>query len=157
MVFNIKNKHKKQKRGFACVGLDRPKCASNIGGVLRAAGCYGADLIVVSGNRYNKSKVDTQKAHKHIPMLESADLKSMIPKDCVPVTVDLVDGAENLCDFEHPERAFYIFGSEDGTLDDKILSFCQRKVYVPTSHCMNLAATANVVLYDRMVKRKEYV
>ena len=149
-------KHKKQKRGYSCIALDRPKSASNIGGVLRAAGCYGADLIVVSGQRYNKSKLDTQKAHKHIPLLEVQDIESSVPKDCEVVAVDLVDGATNLCNFVHPERAMYVFGGEDSTLDERVLKFAKYKVFVPTNYCMNLAATANVILYDRMMKRKEF-
>jgi tRNA(Leu) C34 or U34 (ribose-2'-O)-methylase TrmL len=28
-------------------------------------------------------------------------------------------------------------------------------IYIPTRYCMNLAATVNVVLYDRMAKRGE--
>ena len=58
----------------------------------------------------------------------------------------------NLKDFRHPERAFYVFGPEDGSLTEKTLSICQDVVYVPTKASMNLAATVNVVLYDRLSK-----
>jgi tRNA(Leu) C34 or U34 (ribose-2'-O)-methylase TrmL len=53
----------------------------------------------------------------------------------------------------HPERAFYVFGPEDGTLGTRHLSKCVRKIMVPTKFCMNLAATVNVVLYDRLAKQ----
>lgn len=142
------------KRGFACIGLDKPKFSSNIGEVLRASGCYGADMVAVSGFRYQNSRVDTQKAWKHIPFLEVEDLKSALPKGATPVAVDLIDGAKSLVDFTHPESAFYIFGGEDRTLSEEITSWCKYKIFVPTNHCMNLAATVNVVLYDRMAKRK---
>ncbi len=46
-----------------------------------------------------------------------------------------------------------MFGPEDGTLGDDVLSWCRDVIYVPTRYCMNLAATVNVVLYDRMQKR----
>ena len=58
-----------------------------------------------------------------------------------------------LHEFEHPENAFYIFGPEDGTLGKKILSRCPYKTYIPTKGCMNLAASVNVILYDRLAKR----
>lgn len=41
---------------------------------------------------------------------------------------------------------------EDGTLREKILSRCRDRVMIPTNGCMNLAATVNVVLYDRTAK-----
>ena len=49
-------------------------------------------------------------------------------------------------------RTFYVFGAEDATLGARTLSWCRDVIYVPTAGCMNLAATANVVLYDRLVK-----
>lgn len=140
-------------RGFACIGLHEPKNVLNVGSALRAAGCYKADFVAVSGKRYAHSATDTQKTWKHIPLFEVDDLQSVIPKGCIPVAVDLVEGATSLVDFVHPERAFYIFGGEDRTLDESVLKWCKSKVFVPTSFCMNLAACVNVVLYDRLSKQ----
>jgi tRNA(Leu) C34 or U34 (ribose-2'-O)-methylase TrmL len=139
-------------RGFACIGLHQPKDAKNIGSVLRACGCYDADMIVVSGKRYGHACTDTQRAWKHIPFLEVDDLRSVIPKGCVPVAVDLLPNARPLPTYQHPERAFYIFGGEDRTLNEEVISWCRDVVFVPTAHCMNLAAAVNVVLYDRLCK-----
>jgi tRNA(Leu) C34 or U34 (ribose-2'-O)-methylase TrmL len=66
--------------------------------------------------------------------------------------VELVDGARSLPEYTHPDRALYIFGPEDGSLDKEIRDWCEDVVYIPTQGCMNLAATVNVVLYDRMAK-----
>jgi len=143
-------------KGFAVIGLDNPKCAANVGGVMRAAGCYGAASVVVAARkkfRYGRLPTDTQKAYRHIPLLHVADVFDAIPHDTVPVGVDLVDGATPLPEFEHPERAIYIFGAEDATLGRAILDRCKHRVVVPTRFCMNLAATVNVVLYDRIAKR----
>jgi tRNA(Leu) C34 or U34 (ribose-2'-O)-methylase TrmL len=76
----------------------------------------------------------------------------VIPYDCVPVAVDLVDGAHSLPNYRHPERAFYVFGPEDGTLGKAVIDRCRDKIMVPTRFCMNLAATVNVILYDRLAK-----
>ncbi|GAF89366.1 unnamed protein product, partial [marine sediment metagenome] len=32
--------------------------------------------------------------------------------------------------------------------------WCKHTIYIPTAYCMNLSATVNVVLYDRMNKRR---
>lgn len=139
-------------RGFAAIGLNQPKNIINIGGVMRAAGCYQASMVAVSGTRYQKNAADTQSAHRHIPLVTCEDLRLVIPYGAVPVAVDLIEGATSLVDYKHPESAFYIFGAEDQTLGENVLSFCRDVVYVPTAFCMNLAATVNVVLYDRAAK-----
>lgn len=142
-------------RGFSAIGLHAPKTHHNVGSALRAAGCYGAAFVATSGKRYSQALTDPQKIHRHLPLLQAEDLHGAIPYDCVPVAVDLVEGAVPLSTYTHPERAFYVFGPEDGTLGDKVLSWCRDKVYVPTNNCMNLAATVNVILYDRITKRGE--
>ena len=139
-------------RGYAAVGLDNPKFQCNVGSALRAVAVYEAAFLAASGKRFGKSTADTTKAYRHRPYFRVDDILDIIPYDCVPVAVDLVEGAESLVSYQHPERAFYIFGAEDATLGARILCKCRDAVFVPTSHCMNLAATVNVVLYDRMVK-----
>lgn len=138
--------------GYAAIGLDHPKCLANLGGVMRAAKCYGAACVIIGGGRFQRSITDTTKAYRSIPTLALEDVLLGIPFDCVPVAVDLVDGAIPLPEYKHPKRAFYIFGPEDGTLGSRILAKCRDKIMVPTLHCMNLAATANVILYDRVAK-----
>lgn len=142
-------------RGFASIGLHNPKDIANVGGVLRAAHCYGASMVAISGERIKgdaiKHATNTTQAHKHMPTMRG-DLRSLIPYGAVPVAVDLVDDAAALPDFQHPVSAFYIFGPEDGTLGKAVLDWCPYRVMVPTSFCMNLAATVNVVLYDRLAK-----
>lgn len=141
-------------RGFSSIGLMRPKDKHNVGSVLRAATCYGASMIAVEGERTNvKSIQDTCKTYRHIPVVRPDDLLSACPYGAVPVAVDLIDGAVSLVDFDHPQSAFYIFGPEDGTLSKSISARCAHTVYVPTTRCMNLAATVNVVLYDRLQKQ----
>lgn len=145
-------------RGYAAVALWNAKTSHNIGGVFRAAGCYSADLIVVGGvRRVNYLKylsTDTQRAWRHIPVIEADDPFDVMPLGSIPVAVDLVPGAYSLVNFVHPQRAFYIFGPEDGTLRERITSRCKYKVMVPTTMCMNLAATVNVILYDRLAKQQ---
>lgn len=140
-------------RGYACIGLDNPKTPMNVGSVLRAAGVYEAAMVAIAGKRYKKSGTDTMKHYRHLPLLQVDELKSAIPYDCVPVAVDLIEGAIPLYEYKHPERAFYIFGAEDATLGERVLSYCRDVVYVPTNGCMNLAASVNVILYDRLAKQ----
>lgn len=141
-------------RGFAAIGLHMPKTPVNVGSALRAAGCYGAALVATSGQRYTRAPTDTMKAYRHLPLIQCANLRDVLPFDCVPVAVDLIPGARDLRTYTHPERAFYVFGPEDGTLGKPVLEWCRDVIYIPTSACMNLAATVNVVLYDRLTKQE---
>ena len=146
----------KSMRGYSCIGLHNPKNPLNVGSALRASGCYGVSMVAIGGQRpdryMHRMPTDTQKAYRHIPVIRTEDLHSVIPYDCIPIAVDLIDGAKSLIEFQHPERAFYVFGPEDGTLGHQVTRWCKHIIYVPTKYCMNLAATINVVLYDRLIK-----
>ena len=144
-----------QRRGFAAIGLVQPKWEANVGGVLRAAQCYGASLIVIEGKRFDRQAADTTKAWRHTPVLSLDDVMLGCSYSAIPVAVELCDNAEPLPSYIHPERAYYIFGPEDGSVPRRVLDRCAARVQVPTRFCMNLAATVNVVLYDRMAKRVE--
>jgi tRNA(Leu) C34 or U34 (ribose-2'-O)-methylase TrmL len=140
-------------RGFAAVGLYHPKMDSNVGGVLRAAGCFGAALVAIEGTRYHKERTDTAKTYRHIPLLHVSSLRDALPYTCVPIAVEIAPNARPIETFVHPERAFYVFGPEDGSLGHEVLSWCRDVVVIPTTQCLNLAAAVNVVLYDRSAKR----
>ena len=144
--------------GFACIGLEQPKFAANVGSVLRAAHCYGVAQVNISGMRTRDLdfKANTPKAHRHMPTFMVSSAVDYLPVGTDIVAVDLVDDADPLPAFIHPKRAFYVFGPEDGTLGDSILSKAKHRVYIPTRNCMNLAATVNVVLYDRLCKGAEF-
>lgn len=142
------------QRGYAAIGLHRPKDKANVGGAMRAAFCYGAQMLAVAGVRNDalRHASNTPDAWKHMPTFVAEDLRDLIPFDCIPVAVDLVPDAVPLPSYQHPARAYYIFGPEDGTLGHSVLDWCPQRVMVPTRMCMNLAATVNVVLYDRVSK-----
>lgn len=143
------------RTGFACIGLYKPKTPENVGSVLRAAHCYGASHVSIEGGRgkFLNHATNTPAAHRHMPTFLVDDLLDCIPHDTQVVVVDLIEGATPLPNFIHPKRALYLFGPEDGTLGRKHTDRAQHVVYIPTRDCMNLAATVNVVLYDRQMKR----
>lgn len=140
-------------RGYAVIGLTNPKTDHNVGGAVRAAHCFGASLILIKGQRYGQVPADTMKTTRHIPLMHVDDFRKATPHDCIPIGIEIVPGAIDIRAFAHPERALYIFGPEDGTLGKAVLSHVKHIIRIPTAYCMNLAATVNVVLFDRMVKR----
>lgn len=137
------------------IALANPKSPENVGQVMRAAGCFGVAGVFYCGQRYHRARqfiTDTRDMHEQIPLHWCEDLHLMLPADAVPVAVELVEGATTLAAFVHPPRAFYLFGPEDGSLTQTQINQCREVVYIPTQGCLNLSASVNVVLYDRLAK-----
>jgi len=137
------------------IALSDPKSPANVGAVMRAAGCFGADAVFYTGNRYARSAkfhTDTHAASRKIPLTGVADLRDSAPAGMQVVCIELAEGAIPLADFQHPEQAMYIFGPEDGSLSQAVIDRADAVVYIPTIDCLNLAATVNIVLYDRAAK-----
>jgi len=145
------------KKSNVIIGLTNPKSPSNVGSVMRAAGCFQVDSVLYTGERYSlaaKFNTDTKNIARHIPLVGVDNFIENLPENTQIVCVELVEGATSLPEFQHPENAIYIFGPEDGTISNKIIEKAHSVVYVPTIGCMNLAAIVNVVLYDRLSKSK---
>ena len=141
------------------IGLTNPKSATNVGAVMRAAGCFEIDGVFYSGDRYDRSvklNTDTKKIKSVIPLQQVESLISSVSKETKIICIDLVVGATPLPNFQHPENAFYIFGPEDGTIKQAVIDTADEVVYIPTTGCLNLAATVNVLLYDRLLKSKSH-
>jgi tRNA(Leu) C34 or U34 (ribose-2'-O)-methylase TrmL len=138
--------------GYAAIGLHNPRNPLNVGAALRAASCFGVSLVALTGRSYKVQRTDTARTHLRIPILHTENLRDVIPYGCVPVAVERRPGALSLPDYSHPDRAFYIFGPEDGTLGPDILDWCRDVVEIPSLYSLNLAAAVNVALYDRTAK-----
>ena len=137
------------------IGLINPKSPANVGSVMRAAGCFQADAVFYTGSRYARAarfSTDTKDVSRDIPLSGVSSLADCVPAGARLVCVELVEGATPLPAFQHPEQAFYVFGPEDGTIGQGLIDRADAVVYVPTIGCMNLAASVNVLLYDRLAK-----
>ena len=140
------------------LGLVNPKDAANVGSVLRALGCYGADGVVYTGTRYDvaaRHHTDTRKLRQQTNIRKVASMQealAQLPAGTKLVCVELVVGAVPLPEYQHPQDALYVFGPEDASIPADVVQAADDVVYIPTVGCMNLAATVNVLLYDRLAK-----
>lgn len=146
-------------KNHVSIGLTKPKSPTNVGSIMRAAGCYGASSVFYTGERYDRAvkfQTDTKVVQDKIQLQAVESLLDHTPvingESAKIICVELVEGATPLPDFEHPDNAFYIFGPEDNTISQDVINRADAVVYIPTVGCMNLAATVNVVLYDRLAK-----
>jgi tRNA(Leu) C34 or U34 (ribose-2'-O)-methylase TrmL len=142
-----------------CIGLLNPKSPDNVASVLRAAGNYRVNNVFYTGTRYpraaklNPCTVDmSRKVSKDIAIAGVEHLIDDTPDNLDIVCIEFAENAIALPVYKHPHDALYVFGPEDGTISQNIIDRADAVVYVPTVGCMNLAATVNVVLYDRLAK-----
>ncbi|MDH5897887.1 RNA methyltransferase [Vibrio splendidus] len=145
-------------KSHVIIGLTNPKSPTNVGAVMRAAGCYQVDEVKYTGQRYEKAAkfhTDTKSAARTIPLTAAESFLDNLDAETQIVCVELAEGATPLPRFKHPENAIYIFGPEDGSISQDVADRADHIVYVPTVGCMNLAATVNVLLYDRLAKSDE--
>lgn len=146
------------------IALTNPKYPHNVGSAIRAASCWGFDKLIWTGDRvphpqewinceefqqYRMPREERMKGYKEVELIRTDRFKDIIAEGYTPIAVEVMEEAENLFDFEHPENPMYIFGPEDGGLDRKVLLHCHRFVRIPTQHCLNLACAINVVLSHR--------
>lgn len=140
------------------VGLVDPKSPTNVGSVMRAAGCYQVDQVRYSGTRFERAaryQTDTKDILAKRPPVPAEQLLANLPDGMKIVCVELAEGATPLPQFVHPGQALYVFGPEDGSIPQTMIDQADHVVYVPTIGCMNLAASVNVLLYDRLAKAPE--
>lgn len=132
-----------------------PKNVSNVGAVMRAAGCFCVDSVFYTGARYDRARgfaTDTKNAASTISLQHVDTLSQLVNTSCRIVCIEFVEGASSLISYEHHEHSVYLFGPEDGSLSQELIDIADDVLYVPTVGCMNLAASVNVVLYDRLAK-----
>lgn len=147
------------------VALVNPKFHRNVGNVLRACSNFGAVDMRWSPERIPDSsewpkgvrlpREERMKLYRDVQISthDRASLVDDLVRDgFTPVAVEVRQNSERLPYFEHPDKAVYVFGPEDGSLDRGITTACHRFVVIPSTSCLNLAAAVNVVLYDRAAK-----
>lgn len=172
MFFDILNyyrfkKHHKTYRNrlmenYCGVVMEAPKLQGNIGVLFRTCNVLGnVDFLGTIGEKYNKDNHwDVSDAHRRLPVWhykDADDFYDHLPLQCTVVGVELVKKrSEPLEDFEHPDRAIYLFGNESDGLSKSSLSRCRKVIKLPsaTGTSMNVSSVGSMVLWDRYLKMK---
>lgn len=142
-------------QGYYAIGVYNAKTEHNIGTLWRSAYIMGAAYIFTVGKRYKKQTSDVVKTWARIPYFHYdtiEDLLENIPYDCRLIGIELTDEAQWLYDFEHPQRAIYLLGSEDQGLPETVLKRCQALIKLPGNSSLNVAVTGSILCYDRAAK-----
>lgn len=135
------------------IALCNPKFANNMGDVVRAAACLNASKVWYSGSRIQFG----DRIPREIRLYKEVELINedyFVDKSgLTPVAVELLPGAQDIRNFQHPPEALYIFGPEDGSIPKSIRRLCHSFIQIPTNYCVSLPAAVHLTLYDRMIKQ----
>ncbi len=113
----------------------------------------GNRVSLTPDKKYRLPREERMKGYQDVELKQFDYFFDEFERDVVPVAVEVRRNSEILTDFEHPEKALYVFGPEDGSLGSVHARHCHRFVIIPTKHCTNLAAAVYIVLYDRYLKQ----
>jgi tRNA(Leu) C34 or U34 (ribose-2'-O)-methylase TrmL len=153
----------KQGTGKApAVALMNPKYGHNVSGTLRACSAFGVGQLWFTGTRVVEEwekqgrlpREERMKAYNDVDVFWEERFFDAFAGDIIPVAVEVMDSAEPLTTFEHPEQALYVFGPEDGGLGKVARMHCYRHVIIPSDHCLNLATAVTLVLGHRRMQRQ---
>ena len=91
--------------------------------------------------------------HVEVETVDREVYRAVRKADVIPVAIEIgLHGSVPLPEFEHPHRALYVFGPEDGSICGRLRSVCHHFVEIPSRSCLNLSTAASIVLYDRLAK-----
>lgn len=140
--------------------LTDPKYAHNVGTAVRMASCFGAKVVIFTGNRISfdndgKTRLpreERMRGYKDVIVLHDDYPFNRFTNEVTPIALEMKLNSEPLTTFQHPEYPVYVFGPEDGSISRSDMGMCHRFVVVPSKHCLNLASAVGIVLYDRLQK-----
>ncbi len=121
------------------VMLDSIYDPQNMGTIMRAAECFGADLLVYSQNRGSDITPVVTKASSGaselLPIIKVANLAEIAKKfqknDFWVVTAEAGQEAQSLHDFEFPDKTLLILGSEGKGVQKLLSKNADFHVYIP--------------------------
>jgi len=151
----MRRKWKQSVEQYFGIGIYRPKTWENIGTLWRTALVYGASFIFVIEARYQKKSDDVLKAWSKIPLFQYKTLDAFletVPYSCQLIGIEQDEEAIALKEFEHPNRAIYLLGSEDHGLPNVLKDKCQHLVVLPGDTSLNVSVAGSIVVYDRISK-----
>lgn len=139
--------------------FNNPKFSVNVGSLVRSVDIFGAKRVIVANNSRVENLnhcSDTAKVFKKRGEVYDSlqDALNTFDSNVKIIGIELCEGSENLINFEHPEEAVYIFGSEDTGLSKEDMSLCDYIVQIPSdkSWSLNISQASGIIAYDRFAK-----
>lgn len=150
-----KTHNKYPHTAFYGIGIMQVTNEHNIGTLWRSAYILGASFIFTVDEKYKCQSSDVITTPSRIPLYhykDLADLKAHLPYGAPLVGVELTDDAVMISQFEHPQRAVYLLGSETNGLSEATLAECHQLIKLPGEFSLNVAVAGSIIMHDRISK-----
>lgn len=144
---------KNPDNGYVGIGIYNVKRTHNFGALIRTARVFGANFVFSVGSR-NPREGSSIGSELTLPLFHFETLAAFvasIPVNARLVCVELTPGAQDIRSYQHPPRAVYLLGPEDGTLPSDLMR-AHDTLILPGAYPLNVAMAGTVVLYDRALK-----
>jgi tRNA(Leu) C34 or U34 (ribose-2'-O)-methylase TrmL len=150
------------KGQIPAVVLINPKYEHNVGAALRNCAIFDIPQLWWTGHRVTIDKdrgerlprEERMRGYKHVTWTRCDTPFDQYDSKIPVVCIELCRGAELLTDFQHPDHAVYVFGPEDGSVDQMVKRHCHRFVCIPANDCANLSVAIGVTLAHRKMQRQ---
>lgn len=144
---------------YVGVTLYQPIYPTNIGSVARLCTNYNISFLNLINAKFIPNATNVFQTQNHIPIRESLDELSIfenIPVNLRNVAVELCPEAKPIEKFIFPRCANLIFGPENGSLPQSIMTRCDHVIKMPTHDCLNLAHAVHACLLYRQFQKNTF-
>lgn len=136
------------------VAMYRPGNDHNVGGLLRTAHVFGADVFCLIGATYRRTGTDTTNAAKHMPVTRYAHWQDFVEAWSGRASIVAVENAAaalSLTTYRHPADALYVLGNERYGLPVEVLAGCDDVVRIATPNPwpLNVCTAGSIVIAHR--------
>jgi tRNA G18 (ribose-2'-O)-methylase SpoU len=138
---------------FFEIGIFAPVHQENIGTLWRSAYQSGAIGIFTIGKGQRIQASDTARSHLQIPLRNYQTWEDFLQHRPVGAQIIAVEmGGKPLKEFQHPDRAIYVLGSEANGFPDYVLNQCDQVVSIESVRhpSYNVAVAGSIVMYHRL-------
>ena len=140
---------------LVCVNF---QCDGNLGYLIRAAACFGAEHVHVIGSLPTRAELNASSGslYDYIKIKNysspSAFLDYIRDNEIGLISAEICEGAEPITahNFDIDRRLALVVGNEELGIPVEILKN-SKKVYIPmpgVGYCLNTSQTANIMLYE---------
>lgn len=138
-LIEVKDFLREEKDPSLVLMLDSIFDPQNLGAILRAAVCFGVDLVIYSKNRGADITPTVSKtsagATELIPISKVSNLaetqKAFQKADYFAIGAEISDKSLSLYDFQFPEKTLLIMGSEGKGIQPLLSKKCDGHIYIP--------------------------
>jgi tRNA G18 (ribose-2'-O)-methylase SpoU len=137
---------------------DQIRTPENMGSILRLAGNIGVKKtlfisdIAYTFKNYKINKTASGAAEKvDWEIIKPEDLVNHLPNDYTVVAMETIENAEDIFNFQFPEKTAFIIGNEVNGISQELLNISHHRVFIPVPgpiSSLNVSHALSIGLFE---------